>query len=294
MAAMRSGFFVALSGLLCVGMICAQQPATKSAAQAAYVPSMTFDVASIRESRPEGTYRMGGPNPAHSSLVKFSNMDVPGLLAVAYGAQRSQIMGLPDWAGGHSGPFFDVDAKSDESVDERLAKLSDEQAKLEKQHMLQMLLADRFQLRVHWEAKGSRIYELVLAKNGPKLLPAGSEPPTPEELRKFGDKIPPIHQRTISLSGADYVGHSCSMDFLARWLSGSINGTPVVNKTGLTGTYDFDLKYRGYTLDDASDDPSVSPPLIEALPDQLGLRLQLAKGQKQFLVIDHIDRPSAN
>jgi len=71
-------------------------------------------------------------------------------------------------------------------------------------------------------------------------------------------------------------------------------GAPVVDKTGLTGTYDFDLKYLGSTEHYASDDPAVPRPLTEALPNQLGLKLQSAKGEKQFLVIDHIERPSAN
>jgi uncharacterized protein (TIGR03435 family) len=286
---------VVVIALLCGGVISAQQPVAKATAEPAYVPSLTFDVASIRESKPEGTYMVGGLNPAHSSMVRFSNMDVSNLLAVAYGVQRAQILKLPDWASGYRGPFFNLEAKSDHSVDEQLAKLSDEQAKLEKQHMLQMLLADRFQLRVHWGAKEGSIYELIVAKSGPKLHPGGSRPPTPEELRTFDDKkIPPMHLRDSSMTGLDYVGHSCSMDSLAQWLSGSIDGSPVINKTGLTGTYDFDLKYRGYSFDDASDDPSVSRPLMEALPEQLGLKLQPAKGEKQFLVIDHIERPSAN
>jgi uncharacterized protein (TIGR03435 family) len=70
-------------------------------------------------------------------------------------------------------------------------------------------------------------------------------------------------------------------------------GTSVVDKTGLTGTYDFLLQYHGRGPD-ASDDPTVWPPLLTAVPDQLGLKMQPAKGEKQFLVIDHIERPSAN
>jgi len=70
-------------------------------------------------------------------------------------------------------------------------------------------------------------------------------------------------------------------------------GTSVLDKTGLTGTYDFILQYRGRGPD-ASDDPNVWPPLLTAVPDQLGLKMQPAKGEKQFLVIDHIERPSAN
>lgn len=289
---MSGGAFVAVIALSCASATCAQQPATNSTAT--YVPSMTFDVASIRESKPDlaAGYSVFFVNPAHSSLMRLSNNDVPNLLAVAYGANRFQIVGLPDWVG-HFGPLFNVEAKSDESVDERLAKLSDEQARLEKQHMFQVLLADRLHLKVHWETREGSIYELVAAKNGPKLHPGGSDPPTSEDLQFWGDKkIPPIYQRGNGVKGYEYIGHSCSLQSLAMVLTGQM-GEPVIDKTGLTGTYDFVLQYRGRGPE-ASDDPTVWPPLLTAVPDQLGLKLQPAKGEKQFLVIDHIEQPSAN
>ena len=293
MAALRGGFFVALSALLCAGVLRAQQPATKSAAQAAYVPSMTFDVAVIRESNPDPAgFTVAFESPPHSSLLRLTNNSVPNLLGAAYGVNYFQIVGLPDWA---RTPFFNVEAKSDASVDEKLAKLTDEQARLEKQHMMQVLLADRFQLKVHWETKEGPVYELVVAKGGSKLHPGGSKPPTPGELQSWGDrKIPPIHQQGSSWAGFDLIAHQCSMESLAKMLTGQMGATPVVDKTGLTGTYDFDLRYKGGSEDDASDDPNMPRPLTEALPDQLGLKLQPAKGEKQFLVIDHIERPSAN
>jgi len=290
MSGMRGGFFVALLGLLCAGVMGAQQPAAKSATQT-YVPSMTFDVASVRESKPDlmAGVTVSFMNPAHSSLVRFSNSTVQSLLQIAFGVNFPQIVGLPDWTHG-PGPFFNIEAKSDESVDERLAKLSDEQARLEKQHMMQMLLADRFQLKVHWETREGPIYDLVIAKNGPKLQPGGSIPISPEELR--WTKLPPIHQRANGTKGYEFIGHQCSMEALAKTLTIQM-GAPVVDKTGLSGTYDFDLQYHGRGPD-ASDDPDVSPPLLTAVPEQLGLKMQPAKGEMQFLVIDHIERPSAN
>jgi len=256
---------------------------------------MTFDVASIREGKlaADGSLTLSFADPPHSSLLRLTNYDVPNLLAVAYGVERAQIVGLPDWARSPF-TFFIVEAKSDVSADEKLAKLTDEQAKLEKQHMMQALLADRFQLKMHWETKEGMIYDLVVAKGGPKLHPGGSMPPTPGELQSWGDrKIPPIHQQGSSWAGFDLIAHQCSMESLGKMLTGQM-GAPVVDKTGLTGTYDFDLRYKGRSDDDASDDPKMPRPLTEALPDQLGLKLQAAKGEKQVLVIDHIERPSAN
>jgi uncharacterized protein (TIGR03435 family) len=290
---MRVGFLVALFVLLRGGVISAQVPAAKSDTQAAYVPSMTFDLVSIRENKVDLAtgVTVSSVNPPHSSLLRLTNNSVPNLLGMAYEVNYSQIVGLPDWT---RGPFFNVEAKSDSSVDEQLAKLPDEQAMLEKQHMMQVLLADRLQLKVHWETKEGPIYDLVVAKGGSKLHQGGSMPPTPGELQSWGGrKIPPIYQRGSSWAGFDFIGHQCSVASLAKMLTGQM-GAPVVDKTGLTGTYDFDLKYLGSTEHYASDDPNMPRPLTEALGDQLGLKLQSAKGQKQFLVIDHIERPSAN
>ena len=286
--------FCATLILLCAGVMCAQQPAPKvtdSVEQAAYVPTLTFDVASIRESKPDLAvgFTVSGTDPAHSSLVRLSNYDAVNLLIAAYGVDPAQLVGLPEWIG-HFGPLFNVEAKADEATDERLAKLSDKQARLEKQHMMQVLLADRFQLKVHWETKEGPIYELVVAKNGPKLQPGGSMPLSPEDLK--WTKLPPIHQRGNGVKGYEFSCHSCTLQSLVQNLTLQM-GKPVIDKTGLSRTYDFVLQYKGRGPD-ANDDPSVWPPLLTAVPDQHGLKLQPAKGEKQFLVIDHMERPSAN
>ena len=292
MAALRSGFFAALIGLLCAGTIGAQQPAVKSDTQADYVPSMTFDVASIRESKPDfaAGFTVSFVGPAHSSLVRLTNYDVSNLFAFAYRVDRFQLIGLPEWT---NRSYFNVEAKSDESADQRLAKLSDEQARLEKQHMLQVLLAERFKLKVHWETREGSVYDLVIAKSGSKLHPGGSIPLTPDEVHNFGDrKIPALYQRGNGIKGYEYICHSCGLQSVAQALTGQM-GQPVIDKTNLTGTYDFVLQYRGRGPD-ASDDPTVWPPLLTAVPDQLGLKMQPAKGPQQFLVIDHMERPSEN
>jgi uncharacterized protein (TIGR03435 family) len=125
------------------------------------------------------------------------------------------------------------------------------------------------------------------------MHPAGSLPPSPEELHDFGDnKIPSLYQRGNGIKGYEYVCHRCSLGSFAEAMTAQM-GKPVVDKTGLTGTYDFVLQYRGRGPDE-SDDPKVWPPLLTAVPDQLGLKFQSAKGENRFLVIDHIERPSAN
>jgi uncharacterized protein (TIGR03435 family) len=274
----------------------AQTAAAATTADAAYVPTLTFDVASIRESKPDSQagFIVGGANSAHSSLLNYTNVNIEFLLEDAYGRDPHQISGLPDWGSGQS-TLFNVQAKSDHSVDEKLARLDEKDARLEKQHMMQMLLAERFNLKVHWETKEGPVYDLVVSKGGSKLHAPGSMPPKAEELKWLGDsKEPDIHQQGDGRRGYELIGHECTVQSLVVWLS-SLMGKNVVDKTGLTGKFDFSMQYD----DNASDekravDPTLWPLLTDAVPDQLGLKLQSAKGPIQFLVIDHIEKPSSN
>jgi uncharacterized protein (TIGR03435 family) len=269
----------------------AQQPANGSAVNPAYQPSMTFDVASIRESAPTDSYSVSAVNPAHSSEATLNNFDLTNLLGMAYDAQFIDTSGLPAWT---NGAMFNVQAKSDRSVDERLAKLSDAQAAMEKQHMFRVLLADRMKLKVHWETRPSKVWELTVAKGGSKLHPSGSVPPTAQEKKNFGgDEIPPLYQRGDGQRGYEFLGHGCSMALLVEELTSQM-GVPVKDHTGLMGTYDFILQYHGRVPEDANDNPEVWPALTVAVPDQLGLKMVKGTGEAQFLVIDHVEKPSAN
>jgi len=226
-----------------------------------------------------------------STALNITNFDIRNLLSMSYGIRWDQAVGLPNW-----GPrvMFNVEAKADPSTAPLLAKLTPQQRKLEQQHMLQALLADRFKLKAHWESRETLVYNLVAAKQGPRMSPVGSTPPTPEELKNFGAyPIPPLYQRNDG-SGYDFVAHGCTAAQIAQMLSGQF-GHPVFDKTGLTAKYDFVLRYPGTRLADRpADDLDPIPPLDQAIQDQLGLKLVTVKGSDQFLVIDHIEKPSEN
>jgi uncharacterized protein (TIGR03435 family) len=259
-------------------------------ASKAYVPTLTFDVASIRESPDADSYMVGGGFAHHSSSFSVTNFDMMNLLITAYGIRRDQISGLPNWSA-----MFNIQAKSGSAADERLAGLSKAQEKLEQQHMMQVLLADRFKLKTHWETREGLAYDLVLSKDGPKMEAAKGEPSSAEERKTLGDHpIPPLYQRGDSRVGFDYVAHGCSMDDIVQMLAMQF-GHPVLDKTGLTGKYDFILRYHGTRLSDRkADDMDPVPTLDTAIQDQLGLKLKSTKGPVQTLVIDHIEKPSAN
>jgi uncharacterized protein (TIGR03435 family) len=257
-----------------------------------YTPTMTFDVASVRESNPGSEmHRVGGGFAAHSSNLELENVPLSWLLQIGYGADLHHITGQPDWTGQMA---FNVQAKSDEALDQKLGSLSKENERLEQQHMMQVLLAERFKLKAHWATQESNIYNLVLAKGGSKLQPAGSMPPTPEELKWLGDSKtpPPLHQQSDGRLGYELYGHDCPIESLVQMIGGMLH-RDVVNDTGLSGKFDFHIRYHT-PRDERDEDPAMWLPLTDALEDQLGLKLKPGLGTVKVLVIDHVEKPSEN
>ncbi|HXE08134.1 MAG TPA: TIGR03435 family protein [Acidobacteriaceae bacterium] len=269
--------------------------AAAAGATAAYVPTMTFDVASVHETPQANSYTVMATDEPHTSMMRLQNFAMYNLLSAAYGLQSYQIVNLPNWP---PPAMFTIVAKSDAETDAKLAKLSKEDAELEKQHALQVLLADRFKLKVHWETREGDVFNLAVAKGGSKMLPAGSMQPTEAEKKWMGGdvgdmKLLPLHQQNHG-RGYEFIGHSCPMEMLVQTLAGQF-GRPVIDKTDLAGKYDFLLMYRGRwdsDRDGADTDPTL--PLDSALKEQLGLQVEKAKGPIQVLVIDHVEKPTQN
>jgi uncharacterized protein (TIGR03435 family) len=156
--------------------------------------------------------------------------------------------------------------------------------------MLRSLLADRFKLTFHREQKDFSIYELQVAKNGPKLKPSGSRPDEPAVVGP-GVVYPP--DRVV------LPGRNATMTNFVSLLQRAILDRPVVDKTGLSGRYDFDLEWAPDETQFSGGLPpapetSQSPPLFEAIQQQLGLKLEATRGPVSALVVDQAERPSAN
>src|SRR6185437_13308274 len=163
---------------------------SEAAQRVPYVPTMTFDVASVRESKqdPNLPHIVGGSFQPHSTHLNLQNVQMYYMITMAYGIDDHQIEGLPNWGW----TSFNIEAKSDSAADDKLAKLDKDSTRLEQEHMLQALLSERFHLEVHWVTEQGPIYNLVLAKGGPKLLPAGSMASPPEEQKWLqGNAAPP-------------------------------------------------------------------------------------------------------
>jgi uncharacterized protein (TIGR03435 family) len=210
--------------------------------------------------------------------------------------KASQVVGGPAWIDSES---YDIEAKPESNTNPSQAWL-----------MLQTLLADRFRLALHKESREFSVYDLTAKKSGLKLPPPKntkcvSFPPgtTPHYVPgAFDCGYAPL---LLSSSGLQMEGRKLHMADLVRELARAL-GEPVLDKTGFTGEFDIDLNYTdedilkspgSATPDNAGgnrlpDGPNLS--LVFAAMDQLGLKLQPAKGPVEVLVVDHAERPTAN
>jgi uncharacterized protein (TIGR03435 family) len=150
--------------------------------------------------------------------------------------------------------------------------------------MLQSLLAERFQLQFHRQTQEGPIYALLIGKNGPKLQAA-------PESDNSGTSTNGTAVRTT------LKGTHVTMEQLAANL-GDLIGRPVVDKTGLSGKFDFELSWvADLTLATGTVNPGADvsgPSIFTALQEQLGLRLDSQQGPIEMLLIDHVERPTEN
>ena len=223
------------------------------------------------------------------------------LVDYAYGIMDDErLAGAPGWI---SSERFDVDAKMNDSAAETLQKMRKDDRVLARQQMLQALLADRFKLTVHREMKDLSVYTLLIAKNGPKLKEAKPDDTYPNGLKGAdGHALSNAVRLEMSTGGLTLTGQAVSFDYLARTLSKQLRRI-VVNKTGLTGIYDFSLHFMpeqgGLQADPENPSPPASadtsgPSLFTAVQEQLGLKLESTKAPIEVVVIDHVERPSGN
>ena len=193
------------------------------------------------------------------------------MMALMYKIPIRQIEGGPDWVKDQA---FDVEARVDGTYSTDDLHI-----------MFQNLLADRFGLKFHKDIRDGNIYALTVDPSGNKMKPNT----TPEDFE-------------IPMQGppAKMTGKRVSMTYLC-WFLGLVlqnDERPCVDQTGLTGNYDFTLSFVPPRPPGAQDDgvalANDLPSIFDAVKQQLGLRLTAQKGPVEHLVIDHIDKPTAN
>jgi uncharacterized protein (TIGR03435 family) len=251
-----------------------------------YTPTLTFDVVSIRPSPPpDANFHLSVSSPPHSSRFEVTNLPPKALLQIAYGYD-APVVGAPDWV---ANTFYTIQARSDEAADARLAKLTTNEVRLEKRHAIRVLLTERFDLKMHQETRNTSIYNLVVAKGGPKLE-ATPAPPPPAS----GDAAPPLPPMDIAAHGSrhglELDGAHAPMRAVTGTLSSMLEA-PVIDQTGLTGTYNFTLQIG---RDWSANDPDSWPSIFTAVQEQLGLKLEAIHESVPNLVVDHIAKPTEN
>jgi uncharacterized protein (TIGR03435 family) len=235
--------------------------------------AQSFEVASIKPSPPSSPDRpiSGVQTPGGGRLNTLST-SLRLLIIFAYDVKDFQISGGPGWANSES---YDIVAKADGNATRPQLRL-----------MLQALLKDRFKLTLRHETKDAPVYELVVAKGGSKIQEATASD----------------RQRMAMTGPGKIIALKTSLAQFAEFL-GRFTGRPIVDKTGLPGTYTFKLDWTpavgegglpGPPRPDVAPPDSNGPSLFTALQEQLGLRLQSAKGPVESLVIEGAEKPTEN
>lgn len=190
-----------------------------------------------------------------SPAGRFTSSGVPLKFLIEWAYDIRNGFAVPDWAGA-GGEAYSIEAKAAGPVEHAACKA-----------MTQRLLEDRFKLALHRETRDTAVYALTIGKGGAKL--------------REDDQGVRMQGRKVSAKG-------WQPWMLASTLSGLAGiGRPVVDRTRLSGSYSLDLEFSTHPGDDR-------PDIFTAVQQQLGLKLEPARAPVEFVVIDHLERPSGN
>jgi uncharacterized protein (TIGR03435 family) len=255
-----------------------------SSARAQASAKEEFEVASVKPfiPNPNGwTSRTeGGPGTSDPSRIRYLNLTFKSLLATAYGVENFMISG-PAWL--DSGERWIIDATIRQGA-----------TKEQVNQMLQNLLTDRFKMTLHRETRTAPLYELTVVKKGSQLrefvenapAPADGKLSTTEKDGFVRIRPGPLPVEFVGEGITHVWGRGETVSELVNFLSSELKAR-VVDQTGLTGKYDYNLEF--------SEAPSTAPDFVAALRDQLGLKLESKQGPVDLLVIDHVEKtPTAN
>jgi uncharacterized protein (TIGR03435 family) len=241
--------------------------------------AQSFEVASVKPSRPDAQRGSeGGPGSKDPLNYRFVSATLLDFIAIGYDVEYSQVSSK---------------APLDRDRFDLQAKLPEGASKDDFRAMMRAVLTDRFQMKAHTETKEFPGFELVVAKNGPKL------PNQPRSAEGF-PQIPPGRPglaATFSMNGGYSLvrvrAQQQTMDAFAMALRRYAGDTPnafVVNRTGLDGAYDFTLEFTREIRGADAAEPATAPSLFTAIQEQLGLRLVSKKVAFPVVVVESFDK----
>ncbi len=260
-------------------------------------PPLSYEVATVKPVDSKSADQMVMLPPG----ATLNPLSIRRYIMDAYGATyQAQVVGGPDWL--NKDPY-NIKGKFPDDLEAAYQKMTSDARHDQDRAMQQSLLADRFHLKAHFETRVLPVYEIVPAKGGLKITEVPAPPerkPSDQPTRiRPGDTLPPGTMMTTMSSNGLFVynARAIKMQWLAHALNFSgaaeIGDRPIVDHTGFTGCFDIkDLAWAPLNANTAN--APDAPPLIEALQDNLGLKLVRAKDPIEVLVIDSIDRPSPN
>ena len=224
----------------------------------------SFAVATVKPHDPNSNHQ--GFNVAGDRFT-IRNESLTSLLMFAYSMHPSQIVDGPAWLGDTP---YDIEGTTD---------TPGEPNQRQQQEMLRKLLAERFGLKFHHEKRALSVYAIQIAKGGPRLKPAANPDAEPDQdASSHGTEV------TVTITSATMADFILGMQFFLD--------RPLVDQTGLTGRYDFKLRY---TYDEThATDPDAPPGKFTAVQEQLGLKFEPTKAPTDVFVLDHVEQPSAN
>ena len=256
----------------------------------------SFEVATIKPTDPDPYRKVDIGITFSPGRFHAKGQTVNDLIKFAYNVKSDdRIAGEPTWV---NSDRYDIEAKVEDSLASELQKLPSHQQREQIGRMVQSLLATRFDLTCSHGTNVLPVYNLVVAKNPPKLVPTKVALPAPANS-DLPEK--PVF-RGMKAGGGRVIAQSAPVSQLVDALNSQpeIGGRTVVDKTGLKGAYDFSLQWTPQqTLGSTSSETEViaslasssGPSLFVALQEQLGLKLESARGSTDVLVVDHIKEP---
>jgi uncharacterized protein (TIGR03435 family) len=243
-----------------------------SATLQAQPPKRRFEVASVRREPAAGAISMLPKRLG--DRVLFVGAPLVAIVQYAYGIKPFQMEG-------HFPPppddLYRIEAKTG-------ALATDEDVR----EMFKALLEDRFKMQAHFETREMRVQQLIIGKHGSQLHHSNE---LEKPLRVAGKDVPEHSVRNYGrIQIPHLVGRKATTNQLAEELLDWLNGEPLIDMTGLTGNFDFEL----FWTEDGASELSSGPTLLDALQAQLGLSLRGGKAPVRILVIDHVQAADSN